>query len=147
MDRRSYIVLSEPPGPYSQFVEAECDGRGIKCGDWEKQENGFWRLYLNLLPEIINLEDERDEYKAIVAKLPQLADGSYWIPRRDTADLYHPACPGRSHYDVLWDDDQWLVTFYASFGPIEYPANECYRIEAAARAAAEAARKERETNG
>lgn len=39
------IVVAEPPGPTSQFVEVENDaGRGVRVGEWSTAANGFGRL-------------------------------------------------------------------------------------------------------
>ena len=43
------IVLTRPPGPKSDFVEAEVDGRSINIGHWHKREDGNWALRI-LIP-------------------------------------------------------------------------------------------------
>ena len=37
------LLFSEPPGPHSQFVEAEVGGRSVRCGAWVERD-GYWRL-------------------------------------------------------------------------------------------------------
>lgn len=50
------IVMSEPPGPDSQFVEVETDkGVGLKVGEWVKQPDGYWALHIEGA-ELVELE-------------------------------------------------------------------------------------------
>lgn len=45
MEKRLVILMSAPPGPESQFVEAEDEnGKGVDFGTWEKGDDGYWRL-------------------------------------------------------------------------------------------------------
>jgi hypothetical protein len=41
------VVMTEPPGPTSQFVEVEDDeGRGLSVGEWRQRPDGMWSLRL-----------------------------------------------------------------------------------------------------
>lgn len=41
------IVMEQPPGPDSQFIEVETDdGRSIRAGIWLQRPDGFWSLRL-----------------------------------------------------------------------------------------------------
>jgi hypothetical protein len=37
------LLFTRGPGPDSEFVEAEVNGRGVNCGEWT-QRDGYWRL-------------------------------------------------------------------------------------------------------
>lgn len=52
---RIAIVLRRPPGPESDFVEVECDGKSILAGAWEERADGLWELVLSadLLAEVM----------------------------------------------------------------------------------------------
>ena len=57
MKKRSYILFDKIQSPEKPgFIEAECNGISFNCGDWEKQDDGLWRMYLNRLPELIEME-------------------------------------------------------------------------------------------
>lgn len=36
------IVMSEGPGPNSQFIEAEVMGKSVNVGKWFKRDDGYW---------------------------------------------------------------------------------------------------------
>lgn len=38
------IVMTHPPSPLSQFVEAEVEGQSVNCGEWFKRKDGLWAL-------------------------------------------------------------------------------------------------------
>jgi hypothetical protein len=41
------VVLADPPGPDSCFVEVETDnGRSVKVGHWRRRDDGTWALHL-----------------------------------------------------------------------------------------------------
>ncbi len=91
---------------------------------------------IRLLQTMVIVEKAKvADQQAVLYRLPVLADGTHFIPVRDDDDnhLYHPENPSISHFDVTWDDE-WLVCF-PDLG--YYPASECWRTEAAARAAKE----------
>jgi hypothetical protein len=51
------IVLTEPPGPHSEFVEVEDDnGNSVKIGQWITDESGMTRLRIGWT-EIGDLND------------------------------------------------------------------------------------------
>ncbi len=46
------IVMAKPPGPDTDFVEAETDdGKGINAGEWSEREDGLWALRITELPK------------------------------------------------------------------------------------------------
>jgi len=39
------VVMTDPPGADSCFVEVETDdGRSIRIGEWNRREDGLWAL-------------------------------------------------------------------------------------------------------
>lgn len=38
------VVLTRGPGPDSDFVELEVEGRSVVVGDWRRDPGGTWRL-------------------------------------------------------------------------------------------------------
>ena len=59
------IVFDSPPGPVSQFVEVERDGKGIKFGEWKEKADGYWHLEL---VEVDHLEKQLAEAQAELAE-------------------------------------------------------------------------------
>ncbi len=75
MEKCSYILFDKSPGRESPgFIEAEREGSSINCGDWEEQDDGLWRLYLNRLPELIEMEVEVERLREERLSLPRFAD-------------------------------------------------------------------------
>ena len=88
--------------------------------------------------------NDRARLQAIVAKLPILADGTSWIPGRDSGP-YHPDgfafLPAGN--TITWNGYVWLVGLPdGDFGRNLRPVSECYRTEAEARTATIAAEDE-----
>lgn len=58
------ILLAHPPGPESDFIEAEVDGKGVNCGEWI-QRGDYWVLQIPVLGTWIemyyNLKKAGDE--------------------------------------------------------------------------------------
>ena len=84
----------------------------------------------------------RSELEALADKLPQTADGRYWVPGQDV-EFYHPREAG-SQDDVDIEDGRcvawWWTVDRETGGAVEhsYDIAECYSTQKAA----EAARKE-----
>ena len=72
------IVFDTPPGPESQFVEVERDGKSIEFGDWKEKADGYWHLEL---VEVERLEKQLAEAQAEVERLQkrveELGDSLY----------------------------------------------------------------------
>ena len=51
MNRRVNLdfVLSRPPGPESDFVELEIDGRSVELGEWFTRDDGLTTLRIPVI--------------------------------------------------------------------------------------------------
>ena len=81
------IIFDSPPGPESQFVEVERDGKSIRFGEW-KQRAPYWCLDL---VEVDRLE------KQLAASQAELAEAKkdcevWWDKATDIKVLYDDNC-------------------------------------------------------
>jgi len=84
------IIFDHPPGPESQFVEVERDGKSIEFGKWI-QVGDLWHLEL---PEIDQLEKELALRKEFIEARKDRAKAyhSFWFYERGKGDKneYNP---------------------------------------------------------
>lgn len=67
-----HVVLTEPPGPTSQFVELETpDGKGVRFGRWQQREDGNHAL---VLPPGKDLYHALTELRTVKESLDQMLE-------------------------------------------------------------------------
>lgn len=129
MEKHSYILFDKSPGPGSpRLIEVECGGSGIKCGDWEEQDDGLWRLYLNRLPELTEMEVEIERLQDIVNRLPKTADSVPVIPKVDGAYHANEPCEG-----VVCDEEDVEFDRTGAGNWHYHLIEDCYSTEEAAK--------------